>query len=70
MAAGSYGLSDPGPEPKRAVVWRGCGDVQGDGLEQVYPRSAMDLLRDVWMSQDRKPEEHTIACQWAMVVMD
>ncbi len=47
------------------------GDVEGgDGLEQVYHSFAMDQLRGVWMSQDQKPEEHTMACESAIAVMD
>ncbi len=55
----------------------GCGCRGGDtgpllvlGLKQVHPRSAMDQLRGVWMSQDRKPEECTKANESAMAVMN
>ncbi len=48
----------------------GGGNLQSDELEQLHPRSAMDRVRGVWMSQDRRPEEHTKASESAMVVMD
>jgi hypothetical protein len=50
----------------------GGGNLHGwsDELEQLHPRSAMDQVRGVWMSQDRRPEEHTKASESAMVVMD
>ncbi len=62
------GKIKPGPAP---AGYRVTGSVEGsDGLEQVYHSLAMDRLRGVWMSQDQKPEEHTMACESAMAVMD
>jgi hypothetical protein len=40
------------------------------GLELVHPRSVLDQVRDVWTSQDRRSEEHTMTSELAMVVMD
>jgi hypothetical protein len=40
------------------------------GLKKMHPRSAVDQVRGVWTSQDRKPEEHTMASESAMAVMD
>jgi hypothetical protein len=55
----------------RNVWWSsGGGNLQSDELEQLHSRSAMDRVRGVWMSQDRRPEEHTRASVSAMVVMD
>ncbi len=55
----------------------GAGVASGDtgallvlGLKQVHPRSAMDRLRGVWMSQDQQPEECTKASESAMAVMN
>jgi hypothetical protein len=40
-------------------VWVGAGAPQ-----------VMDRVRDVWISQDRRPEGHTKASESAMAVMD
>ncbi len=40
------------------------------GLEQAHPRSVMDQVRGVWMSQGRKPEGHAKASESAMAAMD
>ncbi len=34
------------------------------------PQVSMDQVRGVWMSQDRRPEEHTKASKSVMVVKD
>jgi hypothetical protein len=48
----------------------GIWSLMVSGLEQVDPRSVMDQLRGVWMSDDRRPEEHDKASESAMAVMD
>ncbi len=62
---------------RTAAVALGAGVASGNtgpflvlGLKHVHPRSAMDRLRGVWISQDQRPEECTKASELAMVVMD
>jgi hypothetical protein len=61
-------LTEPEPEPKRAVIRRRQCPVHE--LDQVHPRFAMDWVRGVWTSQDRRTEEHTKASKSGMVVMN
>ncbi len=48
----------------------GIGLLMVSGLEQVDPRSVMDQVRVVWMSQDWRPKEHAKASESAMMVME
>jgi hypothetical protein len=51
-------------------LWAQVGGVGPLLVLQVHPRFAMDRLRGLWTSQDRRPEEHTKASELAMAVMD
>ncbi len=48
----------------------GVGSLMVPGSEQVHPRSVMDRVRGVWMSQDRRPKEQAEASESAAAVMD
>jgi hypothetical protein len=48
----------------------GVGSLMASWLEQVHPKSVMDGVRGVWMSQDQRPEEHTKTSKAAMAAID
>ncbi len=51
--------------------WRRRRPTDGEGLEQLHQRSAMDRVRSAWTSQDLKPEEHAQnASESVMAVMN
>ncbi len=76
-------MTESEPKPKRAMVRRqrrlcperwaaamvGAAMVAWQGRSRRIP-GQYDQVRGEWMSQDRRPEEHTHASELAMVVTD